>query len=113
MHLFEALTILLAGQLALALAVIGGRVPRAACLLPMACLAPLGLHLVFEGARWQMVPAYLAVIALCVFGGLRYRGSAAGRGATSGASTLPARLLGIGGFLFLMASVAAGVAFAR
>jgi hypothetical protein len=108
MHLFEALTILLAGQLALALAVIGGRVPRAACLLPMACLAPLGLHLVFEGARWQMVPAYLVTVALCVLGVLRFRSAS-----PAGPQRLPARLLAILGFLLLMGSVAAAVAFPR
>jgi hypothetical protein len=118
MHLFEALTILLAGQLSLALAVIGGRVPRAASLLPAACLAPLGLHILFEGVRWQMAPAYAAVIALCLFGGLRWRGPGT-RGAAAAASGGPAaggvlaRLLGIGCFLLLMASLALGIAFSR
>jgi hypothetical protein len=112
MHLFEALTILLAGQLTLALAVIGGRIPRGMYLLPVACLAPLLLHVAFEGVRWQMVPAYLVVLALCLFGGLRYKGAAAG-GAAAPGSGLLARLLGIVGFLFLMASVAAVIAFAR
>jgi hypothetical protein len=104
MHLFEALTILLAGQLTLALAVMGGRIPRAMHLLPLACLAPLGLHVAFEGVRWQMIPVYLVVISMCLFGALRYRRTAA----SSGGGVL-ARLLGIGGFLLLMASVAASV----
>jgi hypothetical protein len=122
MHLFEALTILLAGQLSLALAVIGGRVPRAVSLLPAACLAPLALHLAFEGPRWQMVPAYLAVVALCVFGGLRWRGPAAqgsaggpagGPAAGAASGGVLARLLGAGGFFLLMASLALGMAFSR
>ncbi|MGA2477643.1 MAG: hypothetical protein ABSG63_02700 [Spirochaetia bacterium] len=108
MHLFEALTILFAGQLTLALAVVGGRIPRGTNLLPVACLAPLGLHLLFEGARWRMVPVYLVVIALLLFGVLRYWRLPVERG-----GQILARILGISGFLLLMASVGAGIAFAR
>ena len=106
MHLFEALTILLAGQLTLALAVIGGGIPRGTYLLPLACLAPLALHLAFEGVRWQMVPVYLVVAAICLFGVLRYRRAAP----PSGSGILP-RLLGIVGFLLLMVSVAVVIAW--
>jgi hypothetical protein len=106
MQIFEALLILFDGQLTLAVAVMGPQRPRGANLLPFACLVPLGLHLAFGGARWQMAPAYLVTIALCVFGGLRYFGSP-----QPGAHRASARLLGIIGFLLLMASVAAAVAF--
>jgi hypothetical protein len=138
MHLFEALTILLAGQLTLALAVIGGGVPRGTYLLPLACLAPLALHLAFEGVRWQMAPVYLVVAAICLFGVLRYRRASAPRRARieaprrarieasrrarveaprrarveapRGGAILP-RLLGIVGFLLLMVSVAVVIAW--
>jgi uncharacterized membrane protein (UPF0136 family) len=108
MHLFEALLILFAGQLTLAVAVMGGGRPRGANLLPFACLVPLALHLAFEGARWQMIPAYLVTVALCVFGGVRFWGAR-----PPGGKSAPARLLGIAGFLLLMASVAAAVVFPR
>jgi hypothetical protein len=108
MHLLEALLILFAGQLTLAVAVMGGGRPRGANLLPLACLAPLALHLLFEGGRWQMVPAYLVTVALCVLGVLRFRSAS-----PAGPQRLPARLLAILGFLLLMGSVAAAVAFPR
>jgi len=79
MRLFEAVLIVLGGQLALAAAVMGGRSPKRAGLLPLILLAPLAAHLVLEGARWQMVPAYLVAAGFCVVGILRHlRGPAAG-----------------------------------
>jgi hypothetical protein len=102
MHLFEAITILFAGQMTLALAVVGGRVPRGLFLLPLACLAPLALHLLFEGARWQMTPLYAAVAGLCVFAIVCARRRTA-------PGDLPTRLAAIGGLLLLVASVAVSV----
>ena len=86
----------------------GGSRPRGANLLPLACLVPLALHLAFEGGRWQMIPAYLVTVALCAFGGLRFRTARPARGKPAAA-----RLLGTAGFLLLMASVAAVVVFPR
>ena len=103
MHLFEAITVLFAGQMTLALAVVGGRVPRSLLLLPLVCLAPLALHLVFEGARWQMAPLYAVVAGLCAFAVVSVR-----RGGAPG--DLPSRLAAIVGFLFLVASVVLSVA---
>jgi hypothetical protein len=108
MHLFEALLVLFAGQLTLAVAVMGGSRPRGTNLLPLACLVPLALHLAFEGGRWQMLPAYLVTVVLCVLGVLRFRrpDRPAGRAVFT-------RGLAIIGFLLLMGSVAAAVAFPR
>jgi len=72
MRLFEAILIVLAGQLALAVAVMGGRRPKWANLLPLVLLAPLAAHLALEGARWQMAPAYLVAVGFCLAGTVRY-----------------------------------------
>jgi hypothetical protein len=101
MRLFEAILIVLAGQLALAVAVMGGRRPKWANLLPLVLLAPLTAHLAIEGGRWQMVPAYVALLGFCLAGAVRYvrRGPARSR-------ALPTAM-GIAGFLLLMLSAAA------
>jgi hypothetical protein len=113
MRLFEAILIVLAGQLALAVAVMGGRRPRWGNLLPLALLAPLAAHLVREGARWQMAPAYLVAVGFVLEGVIRYahafrRGGAAESAGYRGAQSA----MGIAGFLLLMLSAAA-VAFFR
>ena len=114
MRLFEAILIVIAGQLALALAVIGGRGPKWTNLLPLVLLAPLAAHLAIEAARWQMAPAYLVVLVFCLGGAARYlrvphAGGSAGREKggtlTRGAPTV----MGIMGFLLLMVSAAAVV----
>jgi uncharacterized membrane protein HdeD (DUF308 family) len=106
MRLFEAILIVLAGQLALAVAVLGGRRPKWANLLPLILLAPLAAHLALEGARLQMAPAYLVALGFCLVGIIRYVSGDAARPRT--ASTV----MGIAGFLLLMLSAAA-VAFSR
>jgi hypothetical protein len=107
MRLFEAILIVLSGQLALAAAVIGGRGPRWAYILPLILLAPLAAHLALDGARWQMAPAYLAAAGFCVAGTVRYaRGGAAPRAHKALSA------VGITGFVLLMLSAAA-VAFSR
>ena len=106
MRLFEAILIVLAGQLALAVAVMGGRSPRRASFLPLILLAPLAAHLALEGARWQMAPAYVAAAGFCVVGIVRH---------VRGGSARPQPALntiGIAGFVLLMLSAAA-VAFFR
>jgi hypothetical protein len=77
-RLFEALTIVIAGQVVLAAAVAGVSLPRWMSLLPLACLAPLAAHLALEGPRWQMVPADLVSVACAasgLAGWLRRRGT--------------------------------------
>jgi hypothetical protein len=117
MRLFEAILIVIAGQLALALAVIGGRGPRWTNLLPLVLLAPLAAHLAIEVARWQMAPAYFVVFVFCLGGAVRYLrvpltgGSAGNAGSRRGgtlARVAPA-VMGIVGFLLLMVSAAAVV----
>jgi hypothetical protein len=106
MRLFEAVLIVLGGQLALAAAVMGGRSPKRAGLLPLILLAPLAAHLALEGARWQMVPAYLVAAGFCVVGTIRH---------VRGGPVRPWPALnaaGIAGFVLLMLSAAA-VAFFR
>jgi hypothetical protein len=103
MHLFEAITVLFAGQMTLALAVVGGRVPRSLLLLPLLCLAPLLLHLLFEGARWQMAPLYAAAAGLCLFGVLGARRPSAPGGIVS-------RVVAVAGLVLLAASVVLSVA---
>ncbi len=49
------------------------------------CLAVLALHIAFEGAHWQMAPAYLAVI---IFAGILLLSSTAGALRMSGAVTM-------------------------
>ena len=106
MRLFEAVLIVLTGQLTLAVAVMGGRSPKRASLLPLVLLAPLAAHLAFEGARWQMAPAYIVATGFCAVGILRHvRG---GPARTQGALTA----MGITGFVLLMLSAAA-IAFFR
>jgi hypothetical protein len=123
MRLFEAILIVLAGQYALAAAVMGGRRPKWANLLPLVLLAPLAAHLALEGARWQMAPAYLATIGLGLEGIVRYARAprdtvpAEYRGAKSAeyrgaAARIAPTVAGITGFLLLMLSAAA-VAFSR
>jgi hypothetical protein len=106
MRLFEALLIVLAGQLALAVAVMGGRRPKWANLLPLILLAPLAAHLALEGARWQMAPAYTVAMGFCIAGTVRHM-----RGDTARSRILPTAM-GIAGFALLMLSAAA-VAFFR
>ena len=108
MRLLEALVIVVTGQIVLAGAVMGGRWPRWTNLLPLACLVPLAAHLVIGGYRWQMIPAYVVIAALCLAGMYRY--------ARFPRDDHPARkrrglwlLLGIIGFLLLLSSVAAGI----
>jgi hypothetical protein len=106
MRLFEAILIVLGGQLALAVAVMGGRSPKRASLLPLILLAPLAAHLAMEGARWQMAPAYAVATGFCVVGVLRHvRGGPAGQ-------QILLTVTGIAGFALLMLSAAA-VAFFR
>ena len=106
MRLFEAILIVLGGQLALAVAVMGGRSPKRASLLPLILLAPLAAHLAMEGARWQMAPAYIVAIGFCVGGVLRHvRGGPASQ-------QILLTVTGITGFVLLMLSAAA-VAFFR
>ena len=108
MRLFEALVIVVTGQIVLAGAVMGGRWPRWTNLLPLACLAPLAAHLAIGGYRWQMIPAYLVIAALLLSGVYRYA-----RFPRHAQRAWERRglwlLLGIGGFLLLLASVAAGI----
>ena len=106
MHLFEAILIVLAGQLALAVAVLGGRSPQRANLLPLFLLAPLAAHLALDGFRWQMTPAYAAVAGFCIVGIIRSSRGGALRAHVALTAT------GIADFLLLMLS-AAGVAFFR
>ena len=105
MRLFEALLIVFAGQLALAFAVMGGRRPRWANLLPLVLLTLLAAHLAFEAARWQMAPAYLAAIGLVLEGVIRYARAPRTGGAAQSA-------MGITGFVLLMLSAVA-LAFSR
>ncbi len=106
MRLFEAILIVLAGQLALAVAVMGGRSPKRASLLPLVLLAPLAAHLALEGARWQMAPAYLAATGFCVVGIIRHVQGGPVR------QQIALTVTGITGFVLLMLSAAA-VAFSR
>ncbi len=102
MRLFEALLIVLAGQLALAVAVMGAHRPRWSELLPLVLIALLAAHLAVEGYRWQMVPVYAAVAGMCGFGVARFvAGTAGNRG------KLMSRLLGILAFVMLMAGAGA------
>jgi hypothetical protein len=114
MRLCEAILIVLAGQLSLAIAVIGGRGPKWTNLLPLILLAPLAAHLATETARWLMAPAYLAVVCLCLVGAVRYlRASLEGGRTGSGRSGTVARVaphvMGVMSFLLLMGSAAAVV----
>jgi len=106
MRIFEALTIVFAGQIVLAAAVMSRGRPRWTGLLPLLILAPLAAHLVLEGYRWQMAPAYLVTLVACVGGCVRYAMPAA---------RLPHRAFttaaGVAGFLLLMLAAAACVAF--
>ena len=104
MHLFEALLIVLGGQLTLAAAVMGADRPRWTHLLPLVLLAPLAAHLAAETPRWQMIPAYIVVAGSLALGALRYTGVLGGR-----AGRISSRVLGGLGFLFLMASTAAAI----
>jgi hypothetical protein len=108
MRLFEALVIVVTGQIVLAGAVMGGHWPRWTNLLPLACLAPLAAHLAIGGYRWQMIPAYLVIAVLCPSGVYRYA-----RSPRHGQRARERRglwlLLGIAGFLLLLASVAAAI----
>ena len=101
MRLFEAILIVLAGQLALAVAVTGGRGPRWTNLLPLVLLAPLAAHLAFEAVRGQMAPAYVAALGLCIAGTVRY---ARGNPARAHAALT---VMGITCFVLLMLSAAA------
>ena len=106
MRLFEALVIVVTAQIVLAGAVMAGRWPRWANLLPLASLAPLAAHLASGGGRWQMIPAYVVIAALCVSGALRYARPPRQE------SRLRKRrgswlIVGIGGSLLLLASVIA------
>jgi hypothetical protein len=112
MRLFEALVIVVAGQITLALAVLGTRGPRWTNLLPLVALAPLVAHLAVEGARWQMAFAYLVVLGLCIGGVIRYLRAASPRRSPPAAPPRAAArvapvVTGIGGFLLLMVSAAA------
>lgn len=108
MRLFEALVIVVTGQIVLAGAVMGGRWPRGTNLLPLACLAPLAAHLAIGGYRWQMIPAYLVIAVLCLSGVYRYaRLPRHGQGAQQRKGLW--LTLGIGGFLLLLASAAAAI----
>lgn len=117
MRLFEAILIVIAGQLTLAIAVIGGRGPKWTNLLPLVLLAPLAAHLAIEVARWQMAPAYLVVVCLCLIGAVRYlraplTGGRAGSGRSGTVARVAPTVMGIMGFLLLMVSAAA-VVFTR
>jgi hypothetical protein len=113
MRLFEATLIVLAGQLALAFAVMGGRRPRWANLLPLVLLAPLAAHLVLEGARWQMAPAYLVAVGYALEGVVRYARESRTRGTAESAAYRGAQsAMGIAGFVLLMLSAAA-LSFSR
>jgi len=114
MRLFEAILIVLAGQLALAVAVMGGRSPKRASLLPLVLLAPLAAHLALERARWQMAPAYVVAIGFCIVGIVRYVRGSARRQPNPRSPAVPRalNLIGITGFVLLMLSAAA-VAFFR
>ena len=58
-----SLVILLAG---VAICLLAGRWPRTGRLLMAAALLDLAAHAVFEGAHWQMIPAYAATGILCL-----------------------------------------------
>jgi hypothetical protein len=115
MRLFEATLIVLAGQLALAFAVMGGRRPRWANLLPLVLLAPLVAHLALEGARWQMAPAYLVAVGFALEGTVRYvRAPRTDGGAKSAEyrGAVAPTAMGITGFVLLMMSAVA-LSFSR
>ena len=95
---------MIAGQLALAVSVMGPRRPRWSNLLPLVSGAVVAAHLLLEGGRWQMVPAYLVVAALCTSGLLRWAQPPREIGAVGRA----AARIGAGlGFLLLLASALA------
>jgi hypothetical protein len=98
MRLFEALTIALAGQVVLAVAVMGGPRPRWMNLLPLACLAPLAAHVLLEGPRWQMGPAYVVALTCVVAGIVSYRRA-------PGVGDMLTRVAGFAGILLLVGSV--------
>jgi hypothetical protein len=102
MRLFEALLVAIAGQLLFAALVLGLHRPRKANLLSLAALAPLAAHVVLEGVRWQMAPAYAAALGLCVAGVIRYA-----RPVAQGSGAVISRLFAGVGLLLLIASVVA------
>jgi hypothetical protein len=108
MGVFAALTLALAGQAALALAVMGsprGVMPRVVMLFPVFALLPLAAHLVLEGARWQMAPAYLAATGLAAAGIFAFARPAP-RGVAGRAQGPGARLAGLSGVVLLAAAAA-------
>ncbi len=111
MRLFEALTIAFAGQVVLAAAIMGTSRPRWMNLLPLAGLAPLAAHLLLEGPRWQMVPAYLVALTAAVLGVVGWgRGpDAAPAPQTAERRRLLSRLAALAGILLLAGSVALSI----
>lgn len=106
MRFLEALIILFTGQMTLAVSVMGPRRPRWSNLAPLLSALLLVAHLLLEGGRWQMAPAYPVVVALCVFGMIRW--ARPPREASPIARVLARVGAGLG-FLALMASAAATI----
>lgn len=72
MRLFEILIVVVNGIVLLSLCLGGVRSRSVNLVVAAAVLLPLAGHLLWEGSRWQMIPAYLASAAL--LGCLIYRG---------------------------------------
>jgi hypothetical protein len=107
-RLFEALLIAFAGQLTLAVAIMGPRRPRAGTLAPLVPAAFLIAHVLLEGPRWQMAGAYLAALVMLVMGLIRYRRP--GPDEVSPRRAIGVRALAVLGFLLVIASAAAAIA---
>lgn len=106
MRMLEALIIVITGQLTLAAAIMGPRRPRWSQLLPALPGALVLAHLLLEGGRWQMMPAYAVVAGLCVFGIVRWARPAREPGLVGRAV---ARTAAVFGFLLVMSSAVADI----
>lgn len=74
MQTFDMLTLLFAAALLLILILRRDRLTSWLCLLVgLACVGLLATHLISEGSRWQMLPAYLTIAALLSTLGYRAR----------------------------------------
>ena len=113
MRLFEALTIAFAGQVVLAVAVMGASRPRWMNLLPLVCLAPLAAHFLCEAPRWQMAPVYAVAVAGAAAGVVAWlRGAGTPPAEAKGPRrSLMSRTAGLAGFLLLAASLFLATAF--